>query len=384
MHNSQLTCHFAPRPLKECDILTPEQGRVVAKELNAPYYETSVFTGYGVKEVFENVIRSALISRRHQRFWMTNLKHVRSCLIQEPFCPPKPALPQLKVPSSQYQQDIRSLLAKQAYTDVLFVNNTSCPIHCHKIVLVAASDIFHTLFTYHHYNQKAHPYSSSHSSLLSGEKTLTKCASDISIASSIEDFDRQKHKLFNDDSLLDVRISRQFKNFFSASLLFPLLSIDTSRLFKHSFTKHNKLFFCNKLNHSKPRFKLLQQKLITVYKNVKNFRSDNSSLKSKSQSVISFGKNIPFEALQSYILLVYSLNWKSVEFDSISVSNVAMCLRVLDFVDFDSTILDDSSPSSFDNIKNKLRKYIDELKSDIFMKRFVFFGIEKGLFSGEK
>ncbi|KAI2797416.1 Rho- BTB domain-containing protein 1 [Blomia tropicalis] len=407
------------RPLKECDILTPEQGRLMAKELNAPYYETSVFTGYGVKEVFENVIRSALISRRHQRFWMTNLKHVRNCLIQEPFCPPKPPFPQLKVPQSQYHQDMRSLLLKQAYTDAVFVNNnSSSPIYCHKIVLVAASDTFHTLFTYHHYNQTKprHHYHHHHhqnhcrhqhqtniddyeswkaSMSNENQSSLCKWSSDMSIASSsIDDFDRQKHKLFNDDSLLDVRISRHFKNFLSASLLVPLLSFDTTKLFKHSFAKTNRLFSCNngsKFGQSKPRFKLLQQKLITVYKNVKNFRTDNIALKSRCQSIISFGKNLSFEALQTFILLVYSFNCKNIEFDSMSYQDIARCLRVLDFVDFDTLPADDfpstSSSSSLqllslsDSIKCRLRRYIDEVKGEIFPKRIAFLGIDKGLFS---
>lgn len=366
-------CLVFLRPLRECDILTPDQGRQVAKEMNAPYYETSVFTGYGVKEVFENVIRSALISRRHQRFWMTNLKHVRSCLLQEPYCPPRPHSPQLKVPESQYEKDMRSLLSRQAYTDVVFVHNTAS-IHCHKIVMVAASEIFHTLFTYHHYNQAKGQTMSSNT-----DRTLTKCASDISIASSVDEFDRQKHKLFNDDSLLDVRMSRQLKNLFSASILFPLLNFDTSKLFKHSFAKHHKLFACSKVSQSKHRFKLLQQKLITVYKNVKDPRSEeNAALKSKSKSVISFGTNIPFDALQSYILLLYSFNWSSVEGDSF-----LMAIRYLDLIEFPFISFTTEDSSDHDVLLCKLKKYIDEVKCGIFTKRFVFFGIEKGLFSGK-
>ena len=37
--------------------MMPEQARAVAKEIGAPYYETSVFTYYGVNTVFENGIR---------------------------------------------------------------------------------------------------------------------------------------------------------------------------------------------------------------------------------------------------------------------------------------------------------------------------------------
>lgn len=60
----------------------PDQGRALAHELGIYYYETSVFTYYGVNEVFENAIRAALIARRQQRFWMTNLKRVQRPLLQ--------------------------------------------------------------------------------------------------------------------------------------------------------------------------------------------------------------------------------------------------------------------------------------------------------------
>lgn len=60
----------------------PDQGRALAHEIGIYYYETSVFTYYGVNEVFENAIRAALMARRQQRFWMTNLKRVQRPLFQ--------------------------------------------------------------------------------------------------------------------------------------------------------------------------------------------------------------------------------------------------------------------------------------------------------------
>jgi hypothetical protein len=60
----------------------PDEARAVAKELGVAYYETSVFTYFGVNEVFENAIRAALIARRQQRFWMTNLKRVQRPILQ--------------------------------------------------------------------------------------------------------------------------------------------------------------------------------------------------------------------------------------------------------------------------------------------------------------
>ncbi|NWS80496.1 RHBT1 protein, partial [Toxostoma redivivum] len=78
------------RPIKPNEILPPEKGREVAKELGIPYYETSVVAQFGVKDVFDNAIRAALISRRHLQFWKSHLRNVQRPLLQAPFLPPKP------------------------------------------------------------------------------------------------------------------------------------------------------------------------------------------------------------------------------------------------------------------------------------------------------
>ena len=70
------------RQVREKDLVLPERGRAVAKDLGVPYYETSVLTYFGVDEVFENAIRAALCARRQQRFWMTNLKRVPMPILQ--------------------------------------------------------------------------------------------------------------------------------------------------------------------------------------------------------------------------------------------------------------------------------------------------------------
>lgn len=72
--------------MRECDLVMPCEGRAVAREIGVEYYETSVLTYFGVNEVFDNVIRAALISRRQQRFWMTNLKRVQRPTLQVCIC----------------------------------------------------------------------------------------------------------------------------------------------------------------------------------------------------------------------------------------------------------------------------------------------------------
>lgn len=70
------------RAARKSDLVMPDEARAVAKELGVAYYETSVFTYFGVNEVFENAIRAALIARREHRFWMTNLKRVQRPILQ--------------------------------------------------------------------------------------------------------------------------------------------------------------------------------------------------------------------------------------------------------------------------------------------------------------
>ncbi|NWT89719.1 RHBT2 protein, partial [Lanius ludovicianus] len=88
------------RPIKPSDILPPERGHEVAQELGVPYYETSVVAQFGVKDVFDNAIRAALVSRRHLQFWKSHLRKMQRPLLQAPFLPPKPPPPLIQVPEA--------------------------------------------------------------------------------------------------------------------------------------------------------------------------------------------------------------------------------------------------------------------------------------------
>lgn len=109
------------RATRKADLVMPDEARAVAKELGIAYYETSVFTYFGVNEVFENAIRAALIARRHQRFWMTNLKRVKRPLLQAPFRPPKPLPPDVTSLTGSHHKDMLNLLNAQYYSDLVIV-----------------------------------------------------------------------------------------------------------------------------------------------------------------------------------------------------------------------------------------------------------------------
>ncbi len=71
--------------IKDTDVITPEAGRAIAKEVGAAaYYETSVLDNYGIGQVFVNVTRAALINRREKHFWnmLGNLKRISRPLCQ--------------------------------------------------------------------------------------------------------------------------------------------------------------------------------------------------------------------------------------------------------------------------------------------------------------
>lgn len=130
------------RAARKSDLVMPDEARAVAKELGIPYYESSVLTYFGVNEVFENAIRAALINRRRERFWMTNLKRVQRPLLQAPFRPPKPTASEMSILTGTYSKDMLNLLNLEYYTDlVLVVGNSRFKVH--RFILQNSSNAFH-------------------------------------------------------------------------------------------------------------------------------------------------------------------------------------------------------------------------------------------------
>ncbi|CAN2388294.1 Rho-related BTB [Pristimantis euphronides] len=137
------------KPIKPTDILSPETGHEVAKELGIPYFETSVVAQFGVKDVFDNAIRAALISRRHLQFWKSHLKKVQRPLLQAPFLPPKPPPPIIHLPNPPQcnGQGPAALFYTPLCADVVFRLLSGQKIFAHKVYLATACSKFYDLFT---------------------------------------------------------------------------------------------------------------------------------------------------------------------------------------------------------------------------------------------
>uniref|UniRef100_A0A8C1W6R3 Rho-related BTB domain-containing protein 1 n=1 Tax=Cyprinus carpio TaxID=7962 RepID=A0A8C1W6R3_CYPCA len=136
------------RPIKPGDILPPESGREVAKELGIPYYETSVFDQFGIKDIFDNAIRAALISRRHLQFWKSHLRKVQKPLLQAPFLPPKAPPPLIKIPEcpAKNRDGPKQLLESPLCADVMFTIQEHIHLFAHRIYLSTSSSKFFDLF----------------------------------------------------------------------------------------------------------------------------------------------------------------------------------------------------------------------------------------------
>ncbi|XP_038141697.1 rho-related BTB domain-containing protein 2-like isoform X1 [Cyprinodon tularosa] len=188
------------RPIKSNEILPPERGRELAKELGVPYYETSVVAQFGVKDVFDNAIRAALISRRHLQFWKSHLRNVQRPLLQAPFLPPKPPPPIITVPPppSTTEEHPAGLLEDPHCADVILVLQERQKIFAHKIYLATSSSKFYDLFSMDTQNEEAER---PHRGPLSGRELLMRAAS-FDVCENNDDGDRANLRACTSDGTL--------------------------------------------------------------------------------------------------------------------------------------------------------------------------------------
>lgn len=172
----------------------------MAKELGVPYYETSVVAQFGVKDVFDNAIRAALISRRHLQFWKSHLRNVQRPLLQAPFLPPKPPPPIITVPPppTTTEEHPVGLLEDPHCADVILVLQERQKIFAHKIYLATSSSKFYDLFIMDMQNEESdRPIRGP----LSGRELLMRAAS-FDVCESSDDGDRANLRACTSDGTL--------------------------------------------------------------------------------------------------------------------------------------------------------------------------------------
>lgn len=231
------------RAPRKSDLVMPDQGRALAHEFGIYYYETSVFTYYGVNEVFENAIRAALIARRQQRFWMTNLKRVQRPLLQAPFRPPRPLEPEVVVANSLYLENMSSLLRQQYFSDMVVICGAKgFPVH--RFMMASACEAFHRLLTTDYATLSAElARSSSESSMVSsmGEATTG-------------EFNEDTEYLIRQDQAKQLRVWDQIKRRSSCQIL-PLSDSckkppDLYREVNHPAINSIRVVKCDKIQHA--------------------------------------------------------------------------------------------------------------------------------------
>ncbi|XP_052773542.1 rho-related BTB domain-containing protein 1-like [Mya arenaria] len=131
--------------VKESDIVTPDQGRAVAKEIGVPYYECSAYTKFGVEDVFLNVIRAAMVEKRKIRFWSTFLRRIQYPQLQAPIKLPPLQMPKIEIPLETLHEDLSNLLSNESEGDVVFVVRGQ-KFWAHKICLAVSAKTFEELF----------------------------------------------------------------------------------------------------------------------------------------------------------------------------------------------------------------------------------------------
>ncbi|KAF7995181.1 hypothetical protein HCN44_004653 [Aphidius gifuensis] len=257
------------RATKKCDLVMPDQAREVARELGIHYYEASVFTYYGVNEIFENAIRAALIARRQQRFWIQNLKKVQRPLMQTPFCPPKPIAPVVCLTPSTYDDNMKSLWTRPVHTDVAFIVGT-CTFTAHRCLLSAASPTFQRLFSME-LTHELTPRSSSESSMAStfGEATVGD---------------------FNDDTECLIRIDQS-----KPTKVWDQLKRRSSFQVLPTADQRKAIGAPRELNHP-------------AFQNIRIALTENSNGAQQSTTVVTLSKLVTPQAMQQCLQFIYTGN----------------------------------------------------------------------------
>lgn len=128
--------------------VTYEEGASTAKEMGVRYCETSSLTQTGLKDCFDDAIRSALCGRSTIKklkggiFSLGKKSPKAREVLLPPVMPPAGKAPWIEVETSVFANDWTKMLQEPKYPDVTFIVQGQINLSAHKIILCSASKFF--------------------------------------------------------------------------------------------------------------------------------------------------------------------------------------------------------------------------------------------------
>lgn len=98
-----------------------------------------------MSDVFNNVIRAAMVEKRKIRFWSSMLRRIRYPQIQAPLKLPPLQMPKIEIPEITLHRDLCNLIYDNSEGDVVFVVRGH-QFSAHKICLAVSAQVFENLF----------------------------------------------------------------------------------------------------------------------------------------------------------------------------------------------------------------------------------------------
>lgn len=131
--------HTSSRP----GLITYDEGHTVAKRNKLKYCETSALTHTGLKNCFDEAIRSVLSDHKTKVTKRGMFGGTRKQKVPDPpVMPPTGFAPSIEIQTSSYGEDWYKMIQDPKHSDITFILNDKHRLDAHSVVLCSASKVF--------------------------------------------------------------------------------------------------------------------------------------------------------------------------------------------------------------------------------------------------